>query len=1005
MRISKRFGHPSDGAAHHRQTKHSDQRHNRQPNRPGKLWRWVSILIGIVLLLDLLTVLLAEGFWFGEVHYTQVFLTRLVTQTGIGLVAFIVSLSVLWLNLRIAQQQTWPRPDPDAQPPAGSVRLSRLLPLVMLISIMIAVSLNYYGQVAASHWQPNLSLRSANLSVPLTFDSQALWALLQTWRTQPWQPALLTGLIIALLLYPQLVLRMLSVLLSLGFVLVLSEHWDKLLLALHRVPFNQTEPLFQTDIGFYVFSLPFWELLEFWLLGLVGLTFLSVSLVYLLSGNSLSQGYFPGFSRPQSRHLYSLAGWLMLVIGLEHWLNRYRLLYSPAGATYGASYTNIAVDLPVYTLLSLLSLILGIWLLLRGLGFGKRRKSVAPFSSPLLLLSLYLLTVLLLTVPLPLAIQQFVVQPNELQLEQPYIQRTIGLTRQAFKLDQTNVQTFNPDNSLTLEALDRNSSTVENIRLWDQRPLLETNRQLQRIRSYYEFPGADIDRYSLVSKAGEPIQQQVLIAARELDYDAVPAAAQTWVNQHLIYTHGYGFTVSPVNTAAEGGLPDYLISGIETITVDPRARNSIPIGRPRIYYGEITNTYVMTQTQVQELDFPSGSDNAYNTYMGRGGVSLGSFAQRVLYAIYLRDWRIVFSDDFTAQTKLLFRRNITERVKAIAPFLRFDSDPYLVVVDTGNKQWQRGYRQINNQVNQQTINPTDNQTEPDESYLYWMIDAYTTSDRYPYADPMGADFNYIRNSVKVVIDAYHGSVNFYVADAQDPIVQSWSQTFPGMLQPLEQMPVALRQHLRYPQDFLQAQSNHLMTYHMTDPVVFYNREDQWRAPNEIYGSEQQIVQPYYLIMKLPIGSSEEFILLQPFTPASRNNLIAWLAARSDGEQYGKILLYTFPKQKLVFGPEQIEARINQDPVISERISLWNRQGSRAAQGNLLVIPIETSLLYVEPLYLVAEQNQLPTLVRVVVVYGNRVAMAETLNGALNAIFTAPSSPSQTILRTTEPLTP
>jgi uncharacterized membrane protein (UPF0182 family) len=345
----------------------------------------------------------------------------------------------------------------------------------------------------------------------------------------------------------------------------------------------------------------------------------------------------------------------------------------------------------------------------------------------------------------------------------------------------------------------------------------------------------------------------------------------------------------------------------------------------------------------------------------------------LLYAKHLRDWRMLFSDDLLPDTRLLFRRNIVSRIRAVAPFLRFDSDPYIVAADTGDKSWQRGY---------------DEAIEPivDESHLYWMIDAYTTSDRYPYSDPLTNNFNYIRNSVKIVVDAYHGSINLYVADERDPIIKTWERVFPGMFQPLSEMPEILQQHIRYPPDFYRVQSDHLLTYHMIDPVVFYNREDQWRIPNEIYRNEQQIVDPYYLIMRLPIAPTEEFILLRPFTPTQRNNLIAWLSARSDGEEYGRMLLYIFPKERLIFGPEQVEARINQDPLISEQISLWNRQGSRTAQGNLLVIPIENSLLYVEPLYLEAEQNRLPTLVRVIVAYGNRIVMAETLNDALTAIF-------------------
>lgn len=546
--------------------------------------------------------------------------------------------------------------------------------------------------------------------------------------------------------------------------------------------------------------------------------------------------------------------------------------------------------------------------------------------------------------------------------------------------------------------------TIRNIRLWDQRPLLETNRQLQQIRPYYRFPDADIDRYTLEkdtpgvrspSPSLPPVEsterRQVLIAARELDYGSVPQEAQTWINRHLIYTHGYGFTVSPVNTVGAGGLPEYFVKNISggstALTTSSQAiRDGIPIGNPRIYYGEITNNYVMTGTRVKELDYPSGSDNVYNSYDGRGGIGIGAMWQRWLFASYLKDWQMLLTRDFLPETKVLLRRNVKQRIEAIAPFLKYDSDPYLVVADAN--------------------------TDDSKNYLYWIVDAYTTSDRYPYSDPASDAcggrshrINYIRNSVKVVIDAYHGTVNFYIADASDPIIATWQSIFPKLFKPLSAMPASLRSHIRYPVDFFKIQSERLMTYHMTDAQVFYNREDQWQIPNEIYGSEARPVEPYYLITSLPtepfVGAAatkEEFLLLLPYTPKQRTNLIAWLAARSDNKNYGRLLLYVFPKERLIYGPAQIEARINQDPVISQQISLWNRQGSRAIQGNLLVIPIEQSLLYVEPIYLEAAKNSLPTLVRVVVAYENRIIMAPTLEQALQGIFKSEVTPDSAIIR-------
>jgi uncharacterized membrane protein (UPF0182 family) len=473
----------------------------------------------------------------------------------------------------------------------------------------------------------------------------------------------------------------------------------------------------------------------------------------------------------------------------------------------------------------------------------------------------------------------------------------------------------------------------------------------------------------------------------------VPQLAKTWVNEHLVYTHGYGFTLSPVNTVGSGGLPNYFVKDIGSDNINNSGSlrvssatisNSIPIGKPRIYYGENTNTYVMTGTKTGELDYPSGGDNVYNIYDGQGGIAISSIWRRVLFAQYLKDWQMLLTRNFTPDTKLLFRRTITKRVQEIAPFLHYDTDPYLVAADGGG-----------------------NTLKGEKTYLYWILDAYTTSDRYPYSDPGENPFNYIRNSVKVIVDAYNGNVSFYITDPTDPIITTFKSIFPNLFQPLSNIPQALRSHLRYPVDLFAIQSERLLTYHMTDPQVFYNREDLWQVPTEIYGSKPRPVAPYFLITKLLSAETEEFVLLLPFTPTKRQNLIAWLAARSDNQEYGKLLLYTFPKQKLVYGTEQIEALINQDPEISGQITLWNREGSRVIQGNLLVIPIGecaaknqciSSLLYVEPLYLEAEKNSLPTLIRVVVAYQNRIVMAETLEQGLSNMFATTDTPSPAIVR-------
>jgi uncharacterized membrane protein (UPF0182 family) len=971
------------------------------PGKKGGVLQWLLVLVGLLALLDLVTFLGAEGLWFRAVGYWQVFNTRLWTQGELGLLAFGSSIGFLWLNLWLAHQHAWTEPEPVIKHPPLPVQMGLrwLFPLTLCLSLVVSTMLLYYGQIAISHWHPTLTLDSPITKIPIWFRLEVLGQIGQQVAEQLWQLGLLLGLTIALLVYPVPCLNAIAVLMSLSFGLVLSEHWAAILPFFKPTPFAGTDPLFGRNISFYIFKLPVWELLEFWLVGLFTLTLISVSLIYLLSGNSLSQGKFLGFSPSQQRHLYFLGGCFMVAAAFSHWLDRYKLLYSPRGIIYGASYTNIMIQLPVNIVLSILAVAIALLLFWQVIfcqnqGIRNQRTGKGIFFSRFIgyLIWLYFIAIGIGGLLLPMAVQQLIVQPNELQLETPYIERTIALTRAAFDLDEIDEETFDPQSNLTYTDIQENELTVKNIRLWDTRPLLETNRQLQRIRPYYEFPSADIDRYTLRTETGEAEQQQVLIAARELDYNSVPEEAKTWVNEHLIYTHGYGFTLSPVNVAGEGGLPDYFVRGIEMIVSSDRIRHSIPINKPRIYYGELTNTYVMTQTLVRELDYPSGSENVYNTYDGRGGVSIGNIWQRLLFAKHLRDWRMLFTENFTPQTRLLLRRNIVSRVRAIAPFLRYDSDPYLVVADASE------------QLGQQAASTAQNS-------LYWMIDAYTVSDRYPYSDPLSNDFNYIRNSIKVVVDAYHGSIHFYVVDERDPIIKTWSRIFPGMFQPLRDMPVTLQAHIRYPQDFFRVQSEELMIYHMTDPQVFYNREDQWRAPNEVYADEPQVVAPYYLIMKLPAETQEEFILLRPYTPAQRTNLIAWLAARSDrvyqatqNGHSGKMLLYRFPKQELVYGPEQLEARINQDPIISQRISLWNRRGSRAAQGNLLIIPIEQSLLYVEPLYLEATINRLPTLARVISGYENRIVMAETLNESLRALF-QPATDTEPIIRSIEEDTP
>ncbi|MEN9870667.1 MAG: hypothetical protein RLZZ171_1655 [Cyanobacteriota bacterium] len=995
------------------------------------LLKTIAIIVGLWLIFEFSSRLFAEIVWFQEVDYLSVFLVRRASQYILWLIATLVSGLFMGFNLWLASRWQWqwlPKDEwydvglsvtpeqkqlfgreiisatqnrkatssytkqniePNTEQKIYSPRLK--LPLLLTATIASAGGITYILtnciDLALSVWQTSYPLPQIATAFKPPLDSFNL-ANLTGFIVSYLRQLIVVFTLVGLLLWkPRISLKAIAILLSIVFGLIAAANWSVFLRFFNPSQFNLNDPQFGHDIGFYIFRFPVWHLIESWLLALSCCTLLSCTLYYLLSGNSLSQGRFPGFTKIQLRHISFLGAAVMFALACQHWLNRFDLLYSLRGVVYGASYTNIRVQLPLEVWLTLVSIVSAIWLLYKGFtGYRNLQLQKRKIKKIILLIfpfTLYL-SVLVISNIASTTVQYLIVQPNELAKERPYIERSIAFTRQAFNLNNIETKTFNPQGELTAADIQSNNLTIKNIRLWDTRPILQTNRQLQQIRPYYQFYDADIDRYLLSKSNLDPAyKQQVIIAARELDYAQVQDIAKTWVNEHLIYTHGYGFTLSPVNQVAEGGLPYYYVKDLGTgnqetgsLTIsDEIIRNSIPIGKPRIYFGELTNPYIMTSTKVRELDFPSGEENVYTTYDGTGGIKIGNYWRRVLFAQYLKDWQMLFAQDFTQDTKLLFRRNIKPRIKEIAPFLSYDQDPYLVSAKTNERQ----------------------------DHLYWIIDAYTISDRYPYSDPGKNKFNYLRNSVKVVVDAYDGQVDFYIADETDPIIRTWDKIFPQLFKPLSAMPVDLHRHIRYPEDLFSIQSERLLTYHMQDPQVFYNREDQWQIPQEIYGDQSQAVEPYYLIMKLPTASQEEFILLHPYSPMNRPNLIAWFAARSDGADYGKLLLYKFPKQKLIYGTNQIEALINQDPVISQQISLWNREGSRAIQGNLLIIPIEQSLLYVEPLYIEAKENSLPTLARVIVIYENQIVMAETLDEGIKAIF-RPQNDANTIIRPVEDVT-
>jgi uncharacterized protein len=728
-------------------------------------------------------------------------------------------------------------------------------------------------------------------------------------------------------------------LISLGSGLRASAHWETLLAYLNAQPFGSVDPLFGYDLGFFVFTLPFWRLLYGWSVALVAATLLLTFVVYVLQRSLVLTTRGPRLAGGARTHLLVLAALLLLLRALGFWLDRFELLYSPRGIVAGATYTDIYASLPALGVMGVLAVLSAVACLVQ----------IARPGLRLVLAGLIVLGVVWIggLGVYPALLQRLRVTPNELEAERPFILHNIRMTRKAYGLDRVVEKEFPAEDNLDARAIERNDATIKNIRLWDHRPLLRTFAQLQEIRTYYKFVDVDNDRYTI---NGE--YRQLMLSPRELSYPHLQS--RIWINEHLTFTHGYGAVVGPVSRVTAEGLPEFVVKDIPPISTG----GFPPITRPQIYYGEIANEYVLVRTRSQELDYPSGDQNVYSTYTGRGGIPIASFVRKLAFAIRFGEIKILLSDDLTRDSRIMIHRMVVERVRQITPFFRFDRDPYMVVTKDGR--------------------------------LVWMLDGYTTTDRYPYSDPVRtAEWtgNYIRNSLKVVADAYDGTVSFYVADPSDPIVRVYAQAFPGLLQPLERMPEDLRPHIRYPEDFFSIQARKYAVYHMEDPQVFYNKEDLWAIPRRAIEGRDRELEPYYTIMRLPDEKQEEFILLTLFNPARRDNMIAWLAARSDPPNYGRLIVYNFPKQKLVFGPRQIDARIDQDPVISQQLALWNQRGSTAIRGSLLAIPIDQSLIYVQPLYLAAaEQGALPELRRVVVAYANQIAMEPTLEQSLARIF-------------------
>jgi uncharacterized membrane protein (UPF0182 family) len=728
--------------------------------------------------------------------------------------------------------------------------------------------------------------------------------------------------------------------------LVASAEWLPALMALHAVPVGQVDPLFGRDIGFYLFRLPAISATLSLLVVVTGQSFAAAALLYGLRGAIVLAPGRTALEPRAGRHLGALVAVLFVLFGVQLWIvDAASLLYSTTGPLVGASYADVHVLL-IGIRLSAIAAVVAAGLVL----YGAWRQKLAWFG--FLAVAGYAAVGLVFRGLAPAAEQRFVIAPNELARERPYLQQHIAATRRAWQLDSVVTRDLQGDVQLSMANIRANAPTIDNVRLWERDLLKQTLGQLQEIRTYYDFASVNDDRYVIDGR-----YRQVHLSARELNTASLPT--RNFINERLTFTHGMGITMAPVNQVTSEGLPVLFIKDLP-----PVSTVSIGVTRPQIYYGELTNSYVFVATGQKEFDYPAGDKNVYTNYTGMGGVPVGSFLRRALYAWQFGSTDIVLSSYLSHDARILYRRNVAQRAQAALPFLRFDSEPYLVVTGAGQ--------------------------------LKWILDAYTSSENWPYSQSMIDGTNYLRNSVKVVIDAYDGTVDAYLADPADPVVRTYAAIFGGIFKPLTAMPADIRAHLRYPGDLFRQQTALYATYHMVDPDAFYHREDQWQYPGVEKGTPN--VSPFmrHIILRLPGETNPEFIYMTPFTPSGKDNLAAWMAARMDGPNYGKLVAYRFPKQSLVYGPKQIVNRINQDTDISQQITLWDQKGSSVIRGELLVIPIEESLIYVQPLYLRAEGGKIPELKRVVVAHENRVAMGETLEEGLAALFGAGAPARPTI---------
>jgi len=744
--------------------------------------------------------------------------------------------------------------------------------------------------------------------------------------------------------------------------------WDTVLLYLNRVSTKTVEPILGMDTGFYFFSLPFYRAIHTLCLTLswIGLLAILAAYLFIIDKDTIRFRFSPGESesfeselRLKGKAVRRMAGILLLVLAAGKFLARYELLHSELGAVAGAGWTDVHVRLPAYAILVLLTVAAALLLLVDPLGrrlqsrVGSLMKGTGD-STVKYVGAVGICTAVLWGAGLkvvPGAFQWLRVEPNEITYEKPYIEHNIRFTRDGFALQEVEVREFPVSVEFDEELVNKNETMLTNIRLWDYRALDDVYKQFQEIRLYYQFPDVDIDRYTLNGR-----YRQVMVAAREMDLSNLPEQSRTFVNRRFKYTHGNGVVMNTVSDFTSQGLPNFLIKDIPPVA----EKKALEVRTPQIYYGELTKDHVVVNTREKEFDYPSGEKNVYIRYQGRGGVRLSNIWRKFLFAYKFDGTRLFLSDYPTRDSRIMFHRQIRERAARLAPFLHFDNDPYIVL-------W--------------------------EGELYWILDAYTTSGDYPYSEPLSSAFsgdfqgiNYLRNSVKTVVNAYTGEVSFYVFEAEDALIRAWRSAFPHLFKDAEQMPEGLRAHIRYPADMLLVQGLVYAKYHMTDPMVFYNQEDLWVRATEKYHQKVQPVQPYYMLWEQPGSDHAEFVLILPFTPKNKQVLIGWIAGMCDPENYGRFLAYKFPKEKRVLGPQQVETKIDQDRHLSGQLTLWDQRGSSVIRGNMLAIPVEKTLLYVEPIYLQADTAAYPELRLVALMHDDRLSYAESFDQALQGLL-------------------